>query len=442
MNSQIRLFVSLFIATVVYVRSAHAQQVTIASVVPGSVCAGSFIAVTYTYALPDPGTVSLYLNGPNTTNVLLNQIAVSGGNGLITGVIPADRLSGSYTVFIRRVSTTNGTVNSQNSSTFTVIAKPAPPEVSTVTYILGSTSLPLTASGQNLKWYTGSSGGTASTVPPTPPTSASGTTAYYVSQTVNGCESNRATLTVTVVDYNVLLGLRAGEATNNGNYNTFIGSLAGLTNISGNNNTLLGGRANVKSGNLTNASAIGANALVSVSNALVLGDSVAGTKVGIGLTAPQFPLDVKGIINIRGNGTLKFSHLSNPALRQGTTDQFLTVNEQGETVLARFRLLISNASEWSDKVFSSNYLLRPLSEVDQYIRQHGHLPSVPSATEVAREGMDLVKMNTTLLEKVEELTLYSIQLEKANRQQDRELQELKQKFRQVEQLIHKVVKEE
>ena len=67
----------------------------------------------------------------------------------------------------------------------------------------------------------------------------------------------------------------------------------------------------------------------------MLGDTTQKTKVGIGITAPQFPLDVRGIINIRGNGTLKFSHLSNPSYQNGFTEQVLTVDANGETVLAK-----------------------------------------------------------------------------------------------------------
>ena len=228
----------------------------------------------------------------------------------------------------------------------------------------------------------------------------------------------------TTTFYNVLIGSQAGRKNTTGQHNTFIGYTAGYTNTTGQKNTLLGYKADVKSASLTNAAAIGANAFVSVSNAIVLGDSVAGTKVGIGLTAPQFPLDVKGIINIRGNGTLKFSHLTNPNLHQGGTDQFLTVNEQGETVLARYRLHITDPAEWSDKVFAKGYELRSLAEVEEHIQQHGHLPGIPGAEEVVRQGVDAARMNAKLLEKIEELTLYLIELKKENRELQRAVKQL------------------
>lgn len=228
---------------------------------------------------------------------------------------------------------------------------------------------------------------------------------------------------------NVFVGTQAGNQNATGTGNTCLGHQAGFSN-NATNNTLIGYRADVNAPGLTNAAAIGANARVSVSNAIVLGDSVASTKVGIGLTAPQFPLDVNGIINIRGSGTLKFSHLSNPTLQHGTTDQFLTVNEQGETSLATYRLRVKTVADWSDKVFDKAYRLPHLTDVARYVGQHKHLPGLPSAQEMVSRGISLEQLNALLLEKIEELTLYSIQLEKTNQQQGRDLEGMKTQYDQ------------
>ena len=67
---------------------------------------------------------------------------------------------------------------------------------------------------------------------------------------------------------------------------------------------------------------------------------------------------------------------------------------------------------WSDFVFDDNYRLPSLKEVEQYISQHRHLPDIPSTKEVEQEGIDLGQMNAKLLQKVEELTLYIIDLQK------------------------------
>jgi hypothetical protein len=56
----------------------------------------------------------------------------------------------------------------------------------------------------------------------------------------------------------------------------------------------------------------------------------------------------------------------------------------------------------------------PLSEISQYIERHKHLPNVPSAKDLINNGWNLGEMNNKLLEKVEELTLYLIELKKEN----------------------------
>lgn len=69
-------------------------------------------------------------------------------------------------------------------------------------------------------------------------------------------------------------------------------------------------------------------------------------------------------------------------------------------------------TDWPDYVFGSSHRLMPLGEVEDYINANGHLPEVPSAAEAEAEGVDLGEMNRLLLQKVEELTLYVIDLQK------------------------------
>lgn len=65
-----------------------------------------------------------------------------------------------------------------------------------------------------------------------------------------------------------------------------------------------------------------------------------------------------------------------------------------------------------DYVFSNNYQLPTLTEVKTYIDQHKHLPEVPSAKEMEANGVNLGEMNMLLLKKIEELTLYVIELKR------------------------------
>jgi len=69
------------------------------------------------------------------------------------------------------------------------------------------------------------------------------------------------------------------------------------------------------------------------------------------------------------------------------------------------------ASDWADFVFEDNYELMPLKEIGDFIQTNGHLPGIPSKSEVTEGGVSLGEMNAKLLQKVEELTLYALQQE-------------------------------
>jgi hypothetical protein len=70
--------------------------------------------------------------------------------------------------------------------------------------------------------------------------------------------------------------------------------------------------------------------------------------------------------------------------------------------------VIVDAYPWPDYVFEADYDLMSLSTLSQYIDEHGHLPEVPDAETVAKEGVALGEMNALLLKKIEELTLHQI----------------------------------
>lgn len=85
---------------------------------------------------------------------------------------------------------------------------------------------------------------------------------------------------------------------------------------------------------------------------------------------------------------------------------------KGGIVSDKIKVELCTTTGWCDYVFEPTYQLRPLSEVEAFIQQHKHLPEVPSAAEVAENGIDVAEMDATLLKKIEELTLYVIELEK------------------------------
>lgn len=80
------------------------------------------------------------------------------------------------------------------------------------------------------------------------------------------------------------------------------------------------------------------------------------------------------------------------------------------------KIVIKNQQRWPDYVFAKDYSLPSLQELEVYINQHQHLPDMPSAETVKEKGVDLEVMNSSLLRKVEELTLYLIRLDKENKE--------------------------
>tara|TARA_Y100000114_G_scaffold92623_1_gene86069 strand:+ start:9895 stop:10473 length:579 start_codon:yes stop_codon:yes gene_type:complete len=118
------------------------------------------------------------------------------------------------------------------------------------------------------------------------------------------------------------------------------------------------------------------------------GDLIVDHNVGIGTTSPSEKLEVNGTI--------------------------------------RSKKVKVEASPWPDYVFSSDYNLRPLNELEDFIQQNQHLPEVPSAQEIEANGQDLGDIQTVLLKKIEELTLYLIDENKENEALKKENQDLKE----------------
>lgn len=83
------------------------------------------------------------------------------------------------------------------------------------------------------------------------------------------------------------------------------------------------------------------------------------------------------------------------------------------------------ASGWSDFVFEKGYELRTLEEVEEHINENGHLPEIPSEEEVSENGINLGEMDAKLLQKIEELTLYMIDMNKQMKTQATEIEQLK-----------------
>lgn len=73
---------------------------------------------------------------------------------------------------------------------------------------------------------------------------------------------------------------------------------------------------------------------------------------------------------------------------------------------------VKEVSEWHDYVFSDTYQLMALDDLERFVRDNGHLPDLPSENEVVGKGYNMVEMEGLLLKKIEELTLYIIEMQR------------------------------
>jgi len=94
------------------------------------------------------------------------------------------------------------------------------------------------------------------------------------------------------------------------------------------------------------------------------------------------------------------------------------VNGNGNTyvngILHARELKLQHQFNWSDFVFKPDYQLMSLLETESYINENGHLPGIPSASEISENGYQVGDMDALLLQKIEELTLHLIELKKEN----------------------------
>lgn len=155
-------------------------------------------------------------------------------------------------------------------------------------------------------------------------------------------------------------------------------------------------------------------------------------RVGIFNSNPRVALDVSGkayvshlAIGIADpvQQTARF-HLKSPLSPSTESTLFLIENNERKLMqlnnqgLLQVREVKVDLYSWPDYVFEPNYNLRPLSEVKRFIIENKHLPNVPSAKEIEENGLNLGEGNKILLEKVEEMTLYLIQLEENLKKQE------------------------
>jgi len=110
----------------------------------------------------------------------------------------------------------------------------------------------------------------------------------------------------------------------------------------------------------------------------------------------------------------------------GATDTKGYLLAVGGSMIAE-KIKVKMKTAWPDYVFAPGYELPRLEYIEKYIADHQHLPDMPSAKEVAAEGLDVAEMNKKLVQKVEELTLYLIEQQKQMNQMQETIRQLSSK---------------
>jgi len=126
------------------------------------------------------------------------------------------------------------------------------------------------------------------------------------------------------------------------------------------------------------------------------------------------------------NVRMTISHSGNVGIGTENPDQKLTVNG----TVHSSAVIVNTSIPIPDYVFKSSYNLLSLAEVKTYIDKNHHLPDVPSAAQIDKNGLNLGDMNTVLLKKVEELTLYLIEKDKQVEALQKQIDQLAKKINQ------------
>ena len=188
---------------------------------------------------------------------------------------------------------------------------------------------------------------------------------------------------------NIFSGVQSGYLNTTGERNLFLGAYSGKSNSEGIRNVFIGygsGHKSTGTGNVFIGYNSGYNELKD--NKLYIDNSTTDTPLIYG----DFATNQLGV-------------------NTDTIPTGYAFAVKGKIITEEVKVQIYN-NWWPDYVFAKEYNLPTLKEVETHIKEKGHLADIPSAAVVAKEGFYIGDMNAKLLQKIEELTLYTIEQEK------------------------------
>lgn len=205
-----------------------------------------------------------------------------------------------------------------------------------------------------------------------------------------------------------------------GNSNSSSGEMSvsiGYTNLASSYNAIALGKDNRAQGSI--AIAIGKGNQATAANAFALGiGSVASGINSFSIGRVVNPIGGSLKIGPSPTSYVFINDVGNVSI--GTTDaKGHKLAVAGKVIAEEIKVKLQG--NWPDYVFNAGYSLMPLAQLEAFINTKGHLPNVPSAREVAENGIELGEMNKVLLRKVEELTLHLIELNKQLIKQQEEI---------------------
>lgn len=248
-------------------------------------------------------------------------------------------------------------------------------------------------------------------------------------------------------DYNMAIGRASLYNNTTGSNNSGIGSSALFNNTTGSDNLALGFATLYQNISGNSNVAIGSSALFQNKGSanVGIGRSAGVNKDGTGniyigytagsaaaLTSESNKLYIASTASVTPTiyGDLAANFISIGVVPVAKRDAIAASGSYGLLVekgilTEKLKVATLASTDWADYVFDANYKMLPLEEVEKFVKANKHLPNVPSAEEMSKNGLDVVTSDSKLLEKIEELTLYMIEMNKEIKALKKENEQLK-----------------